>query len=570
MKSVFINHLHDDLDKKKKYITSNLFVYSFYKKRKFNIKLINTGFKSTLYVDKSFKLIESKIRSYRQQISKKISEYNKIDSGQYNFRWGPILDSWLYTVLSKIIYETDVLEYLKKKNIPIYLDSSSKSFFFVNSWDVAGFIQDSNEYNIFFLNCILKKKIIKDYKVINHNKNFFFTIFLKKFTIFFIRLFLIIKKPILLDNSYFSKKKKINLFFRSLGSIIFSSNFFKLFNDNQYFKVDFESRLNLKIKNNDQYDRNFNKIFPYIVPINFYENFFNIIKNNDFFKNNISLLGSAINLHSDDAYKILCADISNKKRLKNVVFQHGGLYGLLKKNMMEDIERKYSDKFYSWNNKSGLGMHNLTKFKKIKKFEIERNNEICLFTTYNYPYMGRFLYNFCPDYYADSSVNINFYNKLNINIKNFFILRLFPHDPLLAKKDWLNILNIKNFDAIPDINKRFAKLKLFIADHISTPFFEAIFSGVPTIVYCDYRTNGFNKKFIKLLKIAEKNNIIHLDGLSAAKFINNNYINIFDWWNSKEVVTIRDKLTKYLFKENNYYYKRIIADFHKVKTLNHI
>jgi len=238
--------------------------------------------------------------------------------------------------------------------------------------------------------------------------------------------------------------------------------------------------------------------------------------------------------------------------------------------MMEDIERKYSDKFYSWNNKSGLGMHNLTKFKKIKKFEIERNNEICLFTTYNYPYMGRFLYNFCPDYYADSSVNINFYNKLNINIKNFFILRLFPHDPLLAKKDWLNILNIKNFDAIPDINKRFAKLKLFIADHISTPFFEAIFSGVPTIVYCDYRTNGFNKKFIKLLKIAEKNNIIHLDGLSAAKFINNNYINIFDWWNSKEVVTIRDKLTKYLFKENNYYYKRIIADFHKVKTLNHI
>ena len=107
--------MNDDLDKNKKYITSNLFVYSFYKKRKFNIKLINTGFKSTLYVDKSFKLIESKIRSYRQQISKKISEYNKIDKSEYNFRWGPILDSWLYFVLSKVIYETDVLEFIKKK-----------------------------------------------------------------------------------------------------------------------------------------------------------------------------------------------------------------------------------------------------------------------------------------------------------------------------------------------------------------------------------------------------------------------------------------------------------------------
>ena len=86
MKLVFINCLHDNLDKKKKYITSNFFVYSFYKKRKFNIKLINTGFKSTIYIDKSFKLIESKIRSYRQQISKKIFEYNKIDSSEYNFR----------------------------------------------------------------------------------------------------------------------------------------------------------------------------------------------------------------------------------------------------------------------------------------------------------------------------------------------------------------------------------------------------------------------------------------------------------------------------------------------------
>ena len=110
MKSVFINHLHDDLDKKKTYITSNFFVYNFYKKRKFNIKLINTGFKSTLYIDKSLRLIESKIRSYRQQISKKISEYNKIDNSEYNFRWGLILDSFLYFVLSKIIYETDVLE----------------------------------------------------------------------------------------------------------------------------------------------------------------------------------------------------------------------------------------------------------------------------------------------------------------------------------------------------------------------------------------------------------------------------------------------------------------------------
>jgi hypothetical protein len=54
-------------------------------------------------------------------------------------------------------------------------------------------------------------------------------------------------------------------------------------------------------------------------------------------------------------------------------------------------------------------------------------------------------------------------------------------------------LREKNFDKIYKSNERFVKLKIFIVDHISTPFFEAIFSGLPTVVYCDYRSYGFNK-----------------------------------------------------------------------------
>ena len=38
----------------------------------------------------------------------------------------------------------------------------------------------------------------------------------------------------------------------------------------------------------------------------------------------------------------------------------------------------------------------------------------------------------------------------------------------------------------------------------------------------------------------------------------------------EEVVTTRDKLSKYFFKENKDYYKKIIADLRKIKILNHI
>ncbi len=99
MASIFINNFYDDLDIKKNYLTTNYFIYDLYKKRKYSIKLIKTPFRSEIYVEKSLKLIKSKLSLYRDQISEKISEYNKIDSNIYNFKWGLILDTWIYVVL---------------------------------------------------------------------------------------------------------------------------------------------------------------------------------------------------------------------------------------------------------------------------------------------------------------------------------------------------------------------------------------------------------------------------------------------------------------------------------------
>ena len=563
MKTVAINYFENDINKKLKYVTTNYFIYKLYKDKKFNIKFINSGFKSSNYTDAAIELIKSKTTIYRQEISKKICQYHNIKDNINNFRWGLILDTWIYLSLSKIIYETDVLKYFKKKKIPIYLKNSSNSIFFNDSWSLALASAESSIFNKFFLNCILDKKNFKNYIIFDFQNKLFVFYLLKSTLFFFVKIYFFFRKPILLTDSYFKKKAKFNIILRSFGKIIFFSNFFKRFYYYRNSKINFKSRSKLKIQETDLYDKNFNKILPYLLPINFYENFFNIVNNNNFLKKNISLLGTGISIHSDDQYKIACADISGGKRLKNVVFQHGGTYNLLKKNIPEDIEKKYSDKFYCWNNKSGLGMHNLSNIPKVNILNINNNHQICLFTTHRHPYMCRFYHSFYPEFYFDSGININFFHSLDKHLKKFFLLRLFPHNYHLQKKDWSGILTLKNFDLSIQSHKRYNRVRIFVTDHLSTPFFEALFSGVPIIVYCDYKIYGFNRDFNKLLEIAKKNKIIHSNESSAAKFINNNYNYIFEWWTSKEVVAAINKLKKYLFVENKYYYKEIIDDLYK-------
>lgn len=566
MNPLVLNFTHNNVDKKKNYITTNYYVYKFYKKKNYKITFLDLGFKKNSYLERSLKLIKKKTILYREQISEQICKKNNILNIKRKIKWGAILDSWIYCVLSKVIYETDVLTSINKKLV--YTKPSKNILFFKNSFAFSYYSANSTEFNIFFLNCILNNNLLDRKKILDVKKDFVLKKLVRNVFFYFIKFYLFTKKPILLNDSYFCTYAKIKIFFKSFGSIIFFNNFFNNFCNNDEYKIDLNSRKNLKIKVTDKYDSNFNNVLPYLLPLNFYENFNDIFKKNNFFKYNISLLGSGINIHTDDNYKLLCADMSEEKKLNNVVFQHGAFYEILKTNIYEEIEKKYSCKFYSWKNNDGLGVHNLSKFKKLNDSEISNNKEICLFTTYYHTYMTRFYSNFCPANYYNNDVNINFYNILSNNIKKNFLLRLFPYTSASEKKFFTHLLNESKFDSNNKLSslKRIQKLRIFVADHISTPFFEAIFSNVPVIVYCDYKNYGFNQKFSSILASGQKNNIIHLNPENAANFINHNYENILDWWNSREVKRFRIRIKKYLFKEKNNYTQNLIEDLSKFKN----
>ena len=276
MNSLVLNYIDNNLDRKKNYVTNNYYVYKFYQKKNYKITFLDLGFKTNSYVDKSLKLIKKKVILYREQISDQICKKNKILHLKQKFNWGIILDSWIYCVLSKVIYETDVLNSLNKKTA--YLRSAKKILLFKNSYTYNLYSANSDEFNIFFLNCILDNKLPSKQKIVDEKKDFILKILIRKIFFYFIKFYLFIKKPILLTDSYFCTFMKKKIFLKSFGSIIFFNNFFnKFFNNNEY-QIDLNYRKNLKIKINDKYDSNFNKLLPYLLPINFYENFENILK----------------------------------------------------------------------------------------------------------------------------------------------------------------------------------------------------------------------------------------------------------------------------------------------------
>ncbi len=86
------------------------------------------------------------------------------------------------------------------------------------------------------------------------------------------------------------------------------------------------------------------------------------------------------------------------------------------------------------------------------------------------------------------------------------------------------------------------KTNLAICDYPQTTYFESLLS-CPTILVINYKENWTPlRKYFKIYQALEKNNMLFKDIKKATKFINNNWDNINDWWDSKKIKNLRERL----------------------------
>ena len=517
---------------------------SFLLKKKFKIKLclrLNKKNQRKYVQDVDF-FVRRKILIYKKQIIKILNKYHKINENEAY--WDKIIWSWLYDIITVIKFRFDDLLFIKK-NKNFYIPSvNRKNFnFFNNSFDFFVNSAYSSELNHFIYNQIANVFEIKKKYIINNletselidskikNKNNFFNIII----FFFYNCYVRFLKPIVLVDAYFNIKDRFKIFFLSKGKILFvSSNSFFKGSSNKQLDKDFRSKI--KVKENDLFDKSFNCLLAFLLPTSFLERFYETKINIKNYLKNIKLIGSAVSFVSNDVYKILTAEMLKYKK-KPIIFAHGHSDGLKRSDYKFEYELNNIHKHITYSNKEGLGISNLRKLRNMIKIK-EHGEHLVLFLTKVEPYFFKTC--IVPirtnNYLGFLEENFQFYQNLINNIKTKFILR--PHVEISndEKKKWFKKFG-KNLSMECDINNKqlFRKSKIIAMGYISTTTWESLYLDKPTIVFCNIEDYNFKKKHLYFFRMLVDAKIIHKNSYEAAIFININYSNIENWWQSDKV-----------------------------------
>jgi putative transferase (TIGR04331 family) len=464
--------------------------------------------------------------------------------------WEKIINIWLIEIIAIIKLRYDEMKYYSKNSFYIYSNKSNLEFPFSSSsiYTTCGFSSDLNQFMYVKIAEILKIPIKNSLK--NHNKYVVSknteTNKLNKLFYHFLIFYVKFLKPVVLIDSYFNWKDKIKIFLSSRGKIIFakSNNFFYL--KRNKVKVNYKYRSTLKLKVKDDFDKVFNSIIYFFLPISFLEGFISIRKSISNYSVNIKKIGSAICSFCNDSYNILVAEMYKKKK-NSILFAHGESDDIRTFDIRNTLAVKNSDLHITYGNKNGYGISNLRRLDSFFKYK----KNYVLFISQNS--LIHSINNLTNKISFEDSLkkNISFYEKLNSHIKSRFILRVSPTGLNYEDKSTTacDIIKSRFKDAIidskTDIKRLFLRSSVVISTYISTNVFESLYIDKPTIIITNLKSYNFNTKANLFFRKLQEVGVIYDNETKAALFLNKNYSNINLWWQS---IKIRKILS--LFKSN--------------------
>lgn len=350
----------------------------------------------------------------------------------------------------------------------------------------------------------------------------------------------IIKKPIYISDSYFSKLSIFKLVLKSFGRIVFFREFTEIKYDK---KINKSSR---KIFSElDFGDDLFAKYISYLlhldIPKSFVENYkdINSIVTNKYPKNP-GLIVSSNGWHFNEKFKCWAATFM-EKGVKLVGLQHGGAdYGALRNHFFRDYEISIVNYYFSWGwrdkkyDKKIMTMPANKLLNQMKLSSRALNKNILWGMTARPRYLVQFpLMTSHFDKYLD--LQVKFLKGLKKDcLKNLVVRPHYQDHGWQIKSRLIKVLPQLKFDQLerPFINS-LADCKLYVCDHISTTLLESIALNKPTILFWDKDNNMLRDEYLYLFKELLSVEILHYSAKSAAITVNNIYNNVDLWWNNK-------------------------------------
>ena len=102
-----------------------------------------------------------------------------------------------------------------------------------------------------------------------------------------------------------------------------------------------------------------------------------------------------------------------------------------------------------------------------------------------------------------------------------------------------------------NIFKDFRNSKIIVCAYPQTPFFEAMISGIPTILFCRYKYWEMKKESKEMFDLLKESKIAFEDPILASSHINEYWENTDKWWLNKKTVN-----TRKFYLENFYKIKK--------------
>ena len=134
-----------------------------------------------------------------------------------------------------------------------------------------------------------------------------------------------------------------------------------------------------------------------------------------------------------------------------------------------------------------------------------------------------------------------FIDKLSLDVKARLVVRPNPDIGWNTRGAYIDKLGPERISPYKNLIEVFDHSKLIVCTYPETTFFEAMYSGVPTILLYKRDCWETATKFDDLIKLLEGVNILFSDSVAASNHINKIWDNPNYWWSLPEVVNAREE-----------------------------
>jgi|APSaa5957512535_1039671.scaffolds.fasta_scaffold07336_4 putative transferase (TIGR04331 family) len=372
---------------------------------------------------------------------------------------------------------------------------------------------------------------------------------------------------------YWSRSKQQNIQLASQGYIQFK----KIDLDNSLNKVFINMKMRRIISDTsdiiDDFDKFFFRTLKYVIPTSLIERF-SIRKNKaESMLSRYPRLENIFNESISPDISLILA-LSARMKIKTYYIEHNYLQHQFLGNNLWYIKRKF-DNFLSlgWKTEKKDTKHiasssNYCWYKTPKKTKSIKILYISGVATKFFPHFSSG-YGESGEKNSKSYINMksNFFRSLNDNIVNKIYYKDYPikrRDALSEYKNNSKFINgikskvhIYDEGDLSDSVELISKSSLCICDYLSTPYNQILLSNTPVIILFNKDTYFLDEEdfYDELINVG----IFHTNPIEAAIFLNENFKNITNWWNSKSVQNARKDYLRNNFGQKNQINKYLLG-----------